>query len=273
MADRIELPAVLNNKSLRTLLVQMLAKIEVLESNIKVGMSMEWSIDTDPDEKWMRRYGQVLLRSEYPELFAIIGTAFGDGYGDGLTFNIPDDIGITKRGHTPEHLITIVGSGTASDNNATFTSHELGRTGTKIRLPSGGGLLSGLTIDTTYYAIVVDDNTLAFATTYANALAGTKIAITGANTANLTVWEEPEHHANRIQAARNGNEIGPGTRQESDFESHTHTVRRNNSTDDGSFLDAGAGNGAQGTVTTNPTGGVETRGYNTHSVWVMRVKP
>lgn len=38
---------------------------------------------------WLECNGQAVLRQEYPELFAIIGTCFGKG-DDLSTFNIPD---------------------------------------------------------------------------------------------------------------------------------------------------------------------------------------
>ncbi|MDA9824248.1 hypothetical protein N9D03_01270 [Alphaproteobacteria bacterium] len=45
------------------------------------------------------------------------------------------------------------------------------------RIPAGGTAVGGLSTDTTYYVIRIDDNTLKFATTYANAIAGTATAL------------------------------------------------------------------------------------------------
>ena len=90
------------------------------------------------------------------------------------------------RQYTPRlHVIPIAGAAgvptssitAISSNNVTATSHSFASTGLPAQL--FGTLPTGLSATTTYYVIVVDANTLAFATTKANALAGTKIAISG----------------------------------------------------------------------------------------------
>lgn len=148
--------------------------------------------------------GSAVSRSTYSDLFLAISTNYG--LGDGVnTFNLPDLRGQFLRGAVPSALNSILGSGTASSNNATFTGHGLKRTGIKVRLNSG--TLSGLSTGTTYYAIIVDDNTVAFATTQANAIAGTKIAISGANSGIIKQWEDPDagsRAANTIGGASSG---------------------------------------------------------------------
>lgn len=42
--------------------------------------------------------GTIKLRSDFPALFNAIGTAFGAGNNDGLTFHLPDTRGIFLRG-------------------------------------------------------------------------------------------------------------------------------------------------------------------------------
>jgi hypothetical protein len=81
-------------------------------------------------------------------------------------------IPIAGAAGVPTGTITVI-----SSNNATASGHGFTTTGSPIQL--SGTVPTGLTTNTTYYVIVVDANRLAFATTKANALAGTKIAISG----------------------------------------------------------------------------------------------
>jgi len=72
----------------------------------------------------------------------------------------------------------------ASNNRITKTSHGF-TTGDKITYTDGGGTTVGGLIDGgTYFIIRIDANTIKLATTYANAVAGTAIAITDGAGAN-----------------------------------------------------------------------------------------
>lgn len=155
--------------------------------------------------------GRAISRSDYADLFMMIGTSHGIGDGS-TTFNLPDYRGNFLRGRMD--IISITGSGTVSSNNATFTAHGINRTGFKVRLSSG--TLSGLSTATDYYAIVVDSNTLAFSTSLANAIAGTKVAISGANSAVIVQYEDPD---------RSGASVG--NRQEDEAKTHQHYVFSN----------------------------------------------
>jgi microcystin-dependent protein len=155
--------------------------------------------------------GSAVSRATYADLYKAIGITHGQGDGS-TTFNLPDYRGQFLRGTAP--VISGTGSGTVATNNATFTAHGVIRTGMKVRLSSG--TLSGLVTATDYYAIVVDANTLAFATTKANALAGTKIAITGANSAVIVQYEAPDS-GTRTASNVGGNASGVGS-MESDAE-------------------------------------------------------
>jgi microcystin-dependent protein len=132
--------------------------------------------------------GTSYTRTAQAGLFAVIGTAYGAA--DSTHFNVPDMRGFFPRGAVPSGLNAISGSGTVTSNQATFTAHAVNRTGFMVRLASG--TLSGLSAGITYFAILIDANTLSFATTLANALAGTAIAITGANSGVLQQWEDPD---------------------------------------------------------------------------------
>lgn len=63
-------------------------------------------------------------------------------------------------------------------NHLTCTSHGFS-TGQPITYAGSG--VTGLTANTTYFAVVVDSNNISFATSYANAIAGTVISISGAS--------------------------------------------------------------------------------------------
>jgi microcystin-dependent protein len=161
--------------------------------------------------------GSAVSRGAYSSLFNVIGTSFGNGDGTN-TFNVPDLRYTFMRGRGA--AISVTGSGSASSNNATFTNHGVNRTGLRVRLSSG--TLSGLAGSTNYFAIVVDANTLAFASSYANAIAGTKIAISGTNSAVIVQWEDPDI-STRLQAAVGGNTgANVGTRQDDQNLSHSH---------------------------------------------------
>jgi hypothetical protein len=88
-------------------------------------------------------------------------------------------------------VVTITGTATKVNptaNTVTITAHGYA-TGVKITgITTSGTLPAGLVLLTAYYAIVVDANTLKFATSLANALAGTAVDITdyGVGTATMT---------------------------------------------------------------------------------------
>lgn len=60
----------------------------------EVGEIIPFAGETSPISRWLRCDGASLVRADYPDLFAVIGTAYGSV--DGTHFNIPD-----LRGHVP----------------------------------------------------------------------------------------------------------------------------------------------------------------------------
>ncbi len=62
---------------------------------VPVGATMEWPGATEP-AGWYFRDGRSLSRATHPQLFAVVGTAFGSV--DANSFNLPDDRGQFKRG-------------------------------------------------------------------------------------------------------------------------------------------------------------------------------
>lgn len=182
-------------------------------------------------EGYLLCQGQAVSRTTYASLYDVLGTSYGQG--DGVTtFNLPDYRGTFLRGRVD--ISTVTGSGTvpltppALVNTATFTNHGINRTGFKVRLSSG--TLSGLAVSTDYYVIVVDSSTLAFATTLANAIAGTKVAISGANSAVIVQYEDPDY-ASRTAATVGGNSAGGlGSIQVDTNSAHEHFTVVNSST-------------------------------------------
>jgi microcystin-dependent protein len=210
-------------------------------------------------EGYLLCQGQAVSRTTYSGLFSVLGTSHGQG--DGLTtFNLPDYRGTFLRGRV--NISTVTGTGTASLNNATFTSHGLNRTGFKVRLSSG--TLSGLATATDYFAIIIDSNTLAFATSLANAIAGTKVAISGLNSAVIVQFEDPDY-TSRVAATVGGNSAGAlGSIQDDTNKLHGHPVRWNNQASGGADLAGGIMlNGDAVIDTASYTGTVtSTRGQN-----------
>mgnify|MGYP004458959197 CR=1 FL=1 len=60
----------------------------VVSDTLPIGAIFEWGSNYIPTN-WLLCNGQEVSRTEYPELFAIIGTAYGSGDGS-TTFNLPD---------------------------------------------------------------------------------------------------------------------------------------------------------------------------------------
>lgn len=187
-------------------------------SVIPAGSVAPFSGSVVPDG-WLLCDGSAASRTTYSNLFLALGVAHGQGNGS-TTFNLPDYRGQFLRGRV--NISTVTGSGTAGSNQATFTAHGINRTGFRVRLSSG--TLSGLAVSTDYFAIVVDANTLAFASSQANALANTRIAISGANSGVITQYEDPEA-SSRIAPNVGGNSgSNIGSVQADQYGSHGHTI-------------------------------------------------
>ncbi len=224
---------------------------------------------TTPPTDWLICDGRAVSRTVYADLFAAIGIAHGQGDGS-ATFNLPDYRGQFLRGRV--NISTVTGSGTAASNQATFTSHGINRTGFRVRLSSG--TLSGLATSTDYFAIVVDANTLAFASSQANALANTRVAITGANSAVITQFEDPDA-SSRIASNVGGNSGNAvGSVQGDLFQQHTHQVPGSTTAGGGGWRAGDAQVYTNYGNTSNPvTGntGTETRPKNSLINYIIKI--
>jgi microcystin-dependent protein len=129
--------------------------------------------------------GEAVSRTTYSDLFAVVGTSFGAGDGS-TTFNLPDLAGRVPIGQGRQSVMTVditeadisVNQFTYSSTNA--TANTIG--GISGNLPVLGEQVVvdvtqyGLTAGVIYYAIPVGSS-LALATSYANAVAGTRVNI------------------------------------------------------------------------------------------------
>lgn len=216
--------------------------------------------------------GSAVSRTIYANLFSIIGTTHGAGDGS-TTFNLPDYRGMMLRGVI--NIPAVTGTGSASSNNATFTSHGL-RTGMRVRIT--GTPPTGLSLNTNYYAIVVDSNTLAFAISQANAIASspTKITISGSvAAATVNQWIDPD--ASSRVAVQNGASSGSsvGSFQEDQIGSHSHVQRVWAANANGGPIPVGFTNVTTeqtGSYSTLTTGGNQTSTINSYVQYCIAYK-
>lgn len=199
--------------------------------------------------------GDAVSRTTYSGLFAVIGTSYGNGNGT-TTFNVPNTKGRFLRGISD--YANANGSGTAGSSNGTFTAHPYKQTGVRVRLSSG--TLTGLSVSTDYWLIFVDANTLAFATSLANAIAGTKIAISGANSAVIAQYEDPDASTRVSSTGGAASGATNGSLQTEQLLSHTHGLPHEVATNGG--VGGNQYGASTGAFTSSATGGNETRPYN-----------
>jgi microcystin-dependent protein len=206
--------------------------------------------------------GSSLLRAgKYAKLFAAIGTAHGTV--DGTHFSLPDLRGEFVRGDTSGTggSISLIAS-----NNATVNNHGFVHTGFPVRLT--GSVPTGLSTGVTYYVIYIDANTIAFASSQANAYGGVKIAISGTTGAVVDQYVDPDTSL-RVANALGGNASGVGSYQDDMFKSHTHTTPMYDQAGTAAeFFPAGGSQ--QYTGSTNPAGGNETRSKNIYLKYCVK---
>jgi microcystin-dependent protein len=70
------------------------AVYDMVQALIPIGSEKIWPTETPPTG-WLEENGASLLRADYPELFAVIGTMYGAA--DSTHFNLPDPRGRTIR--------------------------------------------------------------------------------------------------------------------------------------------------------------------------------
>lgn len=129
-------------------------------SALPIGASIDYSGVSIP-YGWLKEDGASLLRASYASLW--------------------------------DKLHATVGTCTISNASpaiVTLNTHGL-ITGDCIHLTTDGGLPTGLSVNTNYYVVYINANTFNLATSYANALAGTKINTSSAGSGTHTLLWVP----------------------------------------------------------------------------------
>lgn len=134
--------------------------------------------------------GQAVSRTTYANLFAVTSTSYGVGDGS-TTFNLPNLQGRFPLGYSASAPTKIFTFSSRSSDTITITgadnhAHNELQTGQAVFYATDGTVITGLTDDTTYYAIRVAYNQLKLATSVANANAGTAITLSGDGTGTQT---------------------------------------------------------------------------------------
>lgn len=76
-------------------------------SGVPAGSMMAWASASNPPIGWFLCRGQSLSRTQYPELFAAIGTQYG---GSGTTFNLPDMRARVPYGYSGSGIASAMGA-------------------------------------------------------------------------------------------------------------------------------------------------------------------
>lgn len=193
----------------------------------------------------------------------------------GISINTPYFV-ISATTNTFQLSSTLNGAALPLTNNGTgvfrdhavFTNHGINRTGMRVRLSSG--TLSGLGGSTDYYAIVINQNNLAFATTYANAIANTRIVISGANSGVIIQWEDPDITSRGLSSV--GGSATIGSRQEDAVKPHNHSIYKGVTGDDtGTTIRGGTYDRNGGYGSTETSSEKETRPRNTYINYIIKV--
>ena len=231
---------------------------------------------------WLLCDGSEVSRTTYPNLAPVLADRFGTAANNAVNFKLPDFRGYFLRGVDSLLDFTVLpGAVNISTNAITISNHGFNRTTFPVQISNtGGGLPAPLVANTTYFAIVVDANTIKLATSEANALANTPVDITtqGTGTHKVVSWMDPDKGTRGAIATNGitGNTVG--SVQVDDFKSHKHTFFTYNDNYDGGggLLPAFAkGDDAFfGTKVTwdtmSNTGGNETRPRNAYVNYIIK---
>ncbi len=207
--------------------------------------------------------GAAVSRSVYASLFSVVSTNFGGGDGS-TTFNVPSLGGRFLRGLATFPDITC--SGLPSGNTGTFTGHPYRQSGQRVRLTAGS--VTGLVVNTDYYTVYVDANTLGFASSRLLALAGTKINLSSNSSAVISQWEDPDVASREASTVGAASAANIGSLQPDGFKAHTHPLNTSNIHNQGSG--SGGLSAYTGSDTTGSTGDNETRPLNVGVNYVIK---
>lgn len=218
--------------------------------------------------------GQSYLRSAYPGLFAAIGTTYGSV--DSNSFNVPDLRGFFVRGLGGAALLSgfIDTAVDTSLDTVTMPNHGTHRTGTRVVLKGIGTPPAPLSIGTIYFAIVVDANTIKFASSYSDAIAGNAINLTTTGDSVIKQYWIAEDNAgtnSRFGPVGGSSDVF----QNDEYSNHTHSLDLPQKWGDvaGGTSGWGADNGNNGDLLRSVTnsGGLETRPRNVSANYIIAI--
>ena len=185
------------------------------------GLIMQWAGPTAPDN-WLFLQGQVISRTTYADLFAILGTTYGAGDGS-TTFALPDMRGsmVIGAGQKIKAFTFADADVTVGTDAIEIDSNQYLYSGQAVVLSTTGTLPAGLSAGT-YYIIYVSDTSVKLASSRANADDGTAVDITaaaggGVHTLTLSL-------TNRTLGTDGGEESH--TLQTEELASHSHRMPR-----------------------------------------------
>ena len=157
-----------------------------VDANASIGEQRKFANATE-GFGWLKCIGQDISRTTYVSLFIAIGTGFGSGDGS-TTFTLPDFRGSVSGdvGQKINNYTFAPANVDISTNIITIAGINNIYNGTPIVFTSTGTVPTGLTADTTYYAIKVSATTIKVATTLSNANNGSSINLTSTGTGVIT---------------------------------------------------------------------------------------
>jgi hypothetical protein len=252
-------------------------QVSQLSALVPIGTVLEYSLPTlPPGDQFQWADGECISNSAFPDFTAAIGTTYG-GCPSGFSAK-PDRRSKFARGWTPASIQGVKAYGTAASNYAAPVANGF-RTGMKIRVISSP--LTGLATGTDYYAVINPANSqqIGFATSRANALAGTLIAISGTANMNVSQWEDPDALTRQAAASGQSDGIQMGTYQADALQYHEHQILYNFNVGGGSFgtsapgaLDPANYRGRATTIDVGRFSNNETRSVNISMGYIVRVK-
>lgn len=219
----------------------------------------------DPPYRALLCNGQAVSRAQYPALFAKIRSTFGHGDGT-TTFNVPD-----YRGR----FLRMINAGSSADPNAVGRTGQTGGTFAQTCSTVSGS--PNVTVpDTSILAVGISvTGTGIPANTRVRQITGPTTIVLGnrADTANVNA--SATNASVNLTFGRSALDAYAGSRQSSEYASHSHTYSRRNTSqpfeqdeDSQTGHQTWAGNNV--TLNTGDSGGSETRPLNTNIAAFIR---
>ena len=164
-------------------------------AGVPVGFVGDWPSATPPTG-WLVCAGQALSRTDYADLFAVVGTTFGAP--SGSTFNLPDLRGRVTAGRD-------IDQGGYADRLTTPNSRTLGATGGTQTVTLTEAQMPEHTHDVTGSTNSAGAHTHSFAGSNTNATDGPSSRYGGSNDGNLFTGSSGAHsHTIAVEAADAG---------------------------------------------------------------------